>query len=95
VDNTVGLGIAYTIGKDRRDAVSIRCASNDSLKILTIEQVVTKNQRARLPGKELFTDDQCLRDPFWPRLASVGELEPPLCAVAQKLCRATACRSKF
>ena len=56
--------------------------------IVTVEDVVTQNQRAGIIADEPFADDKCLGQPFRIGLHLVLYINAPLAAVAEQLLEA-------
>lgn len=73
LDDTVALGVADVVGKDRR-AVRLRGRTlhHDS-EVGAIEDVVAQDERTALAREELLTDQECLRESLRLRLHGVRD----------------------
>ena len=73
LDDTVALGVADVVGKDRR-AVRLRGrALHHDGEVGAVEDVVAQDERTALAREELLTDQECLCEPFRLGLHGVRE----------------------
>ena len=83
-DDAIRFRIADIVAEDRRSAVpryALICMQKDSRKALPVENVVSKNQRARVISDEVRADDERLRKAVGLFLHFVGKRHAKLRAV--------------
>ena len=51
---------------------------------MSVEEVVTEDETDRLPGNELFRDEQCLGDALGLGLRGIADADTPLGAIAKE-----------
>ena len=84
LDDTVALGVADVVGKDRR-AVRLRGrALHHDGEVGAVEDVVAQDERTALTRKELLADQERLRKAFRLRLHGVRNGDAPLRAIAEQ-----------
>ena len=84
LDDTVALGVADVVGKDRR-AVRLRGRTlhHDS-EVGAIEDIVAQDERTALAREELLANQERLRKAFRLRLHRVRDRDAPLRAIAEQ-----------
>ncbi len=85
LDNAETFRIGDVIAKNRRTLLLGARRTQIVREVLTVEDVITQNQAARILTDELFADDERLRQTIWARLFGVAEFDPINATVAQQL----------
>ena len=63
LDYTIAFRVAYLVGKDRGAFFTISRSSQRPIEFMTMEDVISQNQRATVGTDKLGTDQEGLRQP--------------------------------
>src|SRR5262249_284507 len=72
-DDAISLGIAHLIGKHRRAFACPACAREHLLKALSVENVISQNERCIEIGHKIAADYKRLGQSFGSRLNGIGD----------------------
>lgn len=84
INHAIPLRIRHIISKNRCAPVFLHSSLQHTGKTISIENVVSQNQRTTFAIQEILSYEQSFRQPGWLTLHRIGNIKPPLGAIPQK-----------
>src|SRR5690554_3523697 len=82
--NAIGGRIADVIPKNARSARSSACALEKRVQRISVEDIVSENQRGGMPLEEGLGNEERFGEPAWVSLLCVAELHAPLLSASEE-----------
>ena len=83
--HTITFGVLHVVGKHGSTIGLLGGMAQQCVEVVTVVDIVTKDQCRRRIADEFAADDESLRQTIRRRLYRIAQLQPPLAAIAEQI----------